>query len=74
MIGVMTNFKEWIFTKYSLKKEIMKDINQSKETLNPFEMSKTFTILDDNFDIIPDQLTNVVIILEWLAIHFNIKK
>jgi hypothetical protein len=30
VMGVLTNFKEWIFTKYNLQKEIMNDINKSQ--------------------------------------------
>lgn len=36
--GIMTNFKEWIFTKYSLNKEVS-DIHRGAKNINPFEIS-----------------------------------
>jgi len=45
MIGVITNFKDWIFTKYNLKAEMENEEadNQNQEIV--FEYSETYTII-----------------------------
>ena len=53
MVGVITNYKDWIFTRYDMKAEINKQKGRfdsknnsanSKERRNEFEYSETFQI------------------------------
>lgn len=76
MMGVLTNFKDWIFTKYSLLSEFENEIVKHQEPqklilTSPFEVSQTLTILDDEFKIKIEELQKVIQILEWLSISFK---
>lgn len=60
MLGVLTNYKEWIFTKYNFQKEVENVVfenNQTKlsdaqrSTHHAFEISEKFTIMNDRFEI-----------------------
>jgi len=42
--GIMTNFKEWIFTKYSFLDEARSMITNESQG-NPFQISKVFKII-----------------------------
>ena len=59
MIGVITNLKEWVFTKYDIRKEF-----QNKSSV--FECSKTISIFDVENDQIHFNKRNLRLILEAL--------
>lgn len=48
MVGVLTNYKDWIFTWYSVENEIKNKKNRAerKPLLVEFEYSETITIFD----------------------------
>jgi hypothetical protein len=79
MVGVLTNFKDWIFTWYSVENEIKNKKNRAerKPLLVEFEYSETITIFDfksktkdikfrDNYV----QLGRVLFLLEHLLVYF----
>ena len=52
----MTNFQEWIFTRYSLTSEAEQIIDRNVRAaplkdINPFEMSKVFRVVNKNKEI-----------------------
>lgn len=82
MIGVITNSRDWIFTRYDMQAEFgigkgLDDYKQrtEKDRNHEFEFSETFTIFkvneEDNTIVFnPSQLANVVKILEKLQIYY----
>jgi predicted XRE-type DNA-binding protein len=72
--GIMTNFKEWIFTRYNLVSEAAKiiDIQSSRDNrmikphINPYEMSKVIKLIDSNNRINMDQLYKLIKIIQFL--------
>ena len=80
MVGVLTNFKEWYFTKFNFLSEAhnkvsMQDRPQHAEQhprlfdhRNAFEVSQKFEILNDDNRLMESELQKVVKILEWLAL------
>eukprot|EP00347_Sterkiella_histriomuscorum_P010265 403376960 len=83
MLGILTNYKEWVFTKYSFEVEFQNSLNsmgsggdfmsqiKSSDQKNPFEVSQKFTLMNENFELDVIQLQRIVNVLEWLAISFN---
>lgn len=76
MLGILTNYKEWVFTKYNFETEVNNAIVSKVHKCilnerNPFEISQKFTIMNDNFELDIAELQKVVNVLEWLAISFN---
>ena len=79
MVGVITNFKDWIFTWYSIENEIKnKELKaMGMPLLDEFEFSDTITIFDIN-ETIKDiqfrkhysQLGRVLFLLEHLLVYF----
>ena len=66
----MTNFKEWIFTRYNLVSEAAKIIEVSsndnfKPHINPYEMSKVIKLIENN-RINMDQLYKLIKIIQFL--------
>jgi hypothetical protein len=64
--GIMTNFKEWIFTRYDLVSEAAKIIDIKENDKNPFEMSKVIKIVD-NETINMDELFKLIKIIQFLS-------
>jgi hypothetical protein len=62
----MTNFKEWIFTRYDLIKEAAKIIDINEVDKNPFEMSKIIKIVDHEI-INMDELFKLIKIIQFLC-------
>jgi hypothetical protein len=57
----MTNFQEWIFTRYSLTSEAEQIIDKNGRAaplsdVNPFEMSKVFRVINKRKEVDMDQL------------------
>lgn len=51
-MGILTNYKEWIFTKYTMSIEFDHQMNEDYKhtiTYSPFMQSQAFTIMDDKF-------------------------
>ena len=73
MWGCVTNFKDWIFTIYSMRSEIYQDIGlESKEPV--FEYTKTMTIFEIKDDEIvwrDNEFNMVMKILKDLNILFT---
>ncbi len=71
--GLVTNFKQWVFTSYNLLKEA--NLEKTKYgyeiPASAFEVSHTIEILDDNLLIIPEELEKIVYILRWLTKEIN---
>ncbi len=62
----MTNFQEWIFTRYDLIKEAAKIIDNKEVDKNSFEMSKVIKIVDHEI-INMDELFKLIKIIQFLC-------
>jgi len=62
--GVLTNFKQWYFTRYSLSREF-----KPVEGKSIFEASKKYIVVKENNVIDQEKLSNVVKILYWLTCY-----
>ena len=82
MLGILTNYKEWIFTKYDFQKEVehrlektlgIKPVGLNLDSdVNPFQISIKYNIFltktkEENW-INQDELSNIVKSIEWLAL------
>lgn len=71
--GIMTNFKEWIFTRYNLASEGAKIIEKNEggsnvsSHINPFEMSQVFRVVK-NDKINSEELYKVIKMIQFLYI------
>ena len=75
MLGVLTNYKQWYFTRCNYKQEIANKLSDLEKGLcerlrnrNMFEISQEFTLLNQNKDIKTSVLGNLTKIFEWLVV------
>jgi hypothetical protein len=74
-LGILTNYKEWYFTKYSVLdefKNVKKYHNGPILINNPpkpthFEVSKVYKLCDDKYCIDEVQLSAIINIIQWLV-------
>ena len=56
MLGILTNFKEWIFTMYDYEQEVNLSVGTNgKAIIAPFD-AFSITILNEGFEIILEEL------------------
>mmetsp|Transcript_5713 Transcript_5713/g.7702 ORF Transcript_5713/g.7702 Transcript_5713/m.7702 type:complete len:82 (+) Transcript_5713:261-506(+) len=65
LIGVLTNYQEWIFVGYNLDREVRKVYNKEAQMSNHvkaliFDMCDTINLRDSNLDLQKNQLWQVI--------------
>lgn len=75
IFGIITNFKEWSFTRYSLHKELVQVQRMLAEKsywdYSPFSMSESYHLMESSENSIIDTqaLAKILAIIEHLSIY-----